>query len=124
LVTLDGVVQDQGGFGETDAGGWASPYSDDEAGQLAFEQALTSDLFLLGRETHQLFRDHWTQVHECDYAARINSMPTLVASTTRHERLEWNARLIAGDIAEEILNLRHEDGGEILVYGSPTHQGP
>jgi dihydrofolate reductase len=120
LVTLDGVVQDPGGFGETNAGGWAWPYFDEEAGQLAFEHALASDVFLLGRETYQLFRDYWSKVHEGDYAARINSMPKLVASTTLHEPLDWNSRLIAGDIAEEILKLKHDDGGEILVYGSPT----
>jgi dihydrofolate reductase len=120
LVTLDGVVQDPGGFGETKDGGWADPYFDDEAGRLAYEHALASDVFLLGRETYQLFKDFWTQVHEGDYAARINSMPKLVASTTLHEPLAWNARLIKGDIADMIAKLKREDGGEILMYGSPT----
>jgi dihydrofolate reductase len=120
LVTLDGVVQDPGGFGETKDGRWAEPYFDDEAGRLAFEHVLASDVFLLGRETYELFKKYWTQVHEGDYAARINSMPKLVASTTLHEPLEWNARLIQGDIAEAITKLKREDGGEILMYGSPT----
>jgi dihydrofolate reductase len=120
LVTLDGVVQDPGGFGETEAGGWADPYFDDEAGRLAYEHALASDVFLLGRETYQLFKDYWSQVHEGDYAARINGMPKLVASTTLHEPLAWNARLIKGDIAEAIARLKREEGGEILMYGSPT----
>lgn len=26
LVTLDGVIQDPGGFGETEQGGWGNPY--------------------------------------------------------------------------------------------------
>jgi dihydrofolate reductase len=120
LVTLDGVVQDPGGFGETEHGGWSRPYFDDEAGRLAFEQVLASDVFLLGRETYELFKEYWTRVHEGDYAARINSMPKLVASTTLHEPLEWNARLIKGDIAEAITKIKSEDGGEILMYGSPT----
>jgi dihydrofolate reductase len=120
LVSLDGVVQDPGGFGETEDGGWAGPYFDNEAGRLAFEHALASDDFLLGRETYELFKDYWTRVHEGEYAARINSMPKLVASRTLHEPLEWNARLIEGDIAEAITRLKREDGGEILMYGSPT----
>src|SRR5215472_11239872 len=33
LVTLDGVVQDPGGFGETAQGGWASPYFTEDAAQ-------------------------------------------------------------------------------------------
>lgn len=32
LVKLDGVVQDSGGFGEIEDGGWAGPYFNDEAG--------------------------------------------------------------------------------------------
>jgi dihydrofolate reductase len=120
LVSLDGVVQDPGGFGETEDGGWSQPYFDDEAGRLAFEQVLASDVFLLGRETYELFKEYWTRVHEGDYAARINSMPKLVASTTLHEPLEWNAKLVEGDIAEVIAKLKSEDGGDILMYGSPT----
>jgi dihydrofolate reductase len=120
LVTLDGVVQDPGGFGETTDGGWAGPYFDDEAGRLASEQVLASDVFLLGRETYELFKEYWTRAHEGDYAARINSMPKLVASTTLREPLEWNATLIDGDIAEEVSSLKRDDGGEILMYGSPT----
>jgi dihydrofolate reductase len=120
LVTLDGVVQDPGGFGETKDGGWADPYFDDEAGRLAYEHVLASEVFLLGRETFKLFKEYWTQVHEGDYAARINGMPKLVASTTLHEPLGWNARLIDGDIAEAIDKLKRDDGGEILMYGSPT----
>jgi dihydrofolate reductase len=120
LVTLDGVVQDPGGFGETEDGGWAGAYFDDEAGRLALEHVLASDVFLLGRDTYELFKQYWTRVHEGDYAARINSMPKLVASTSLHEPLEWNARLIEGDVAEAITKLKREDGGEILMYGSPT----
>jgi dihydrofolate reductase len=120
LVSLDGVVQDPGGFGETEDGGWAGPYFDDEAGRLAFEHVLASDVFLLGRETYELFKEYWTQVHEGEYAARINSMPKLVASTSLHEPLEWNARLIEGDMAEAVRKLKTEDGGDILMYGSPT----
>jgi dihydrofolate reductase len=108
------------GFGETKDGGWADPYFDDEAGRLAYEHVLASDIFLIGRETYELFKEYWTQVHEGDYAARINSIPKLVASTTLHEPLQWNARLIDGDIAEAIAKLKRDDGGEILTYGSPT----
>ena len=48
LVTLDGVIQDPGGFGETDQGGWASPYFTEQAGQEAYAQLMASDYFLCG----------------------------------------------------------------------------
>jgi dihydrofolate reductase len=120
LVTLDGVVQDPGGFGETRDGGWGNSYFDEEAGKLAYEHVLASDVFLLGRETYELFKEYWTEVHEGDYAARINGIPKVVVSTTLHEPLEWNATLIDGNVAEEIAELKRADGGEILMYGSPT----
>jgi hypothetical protein len=40
LVSLDGVIQDPGGFGETEDGGWANPYftADAEQGTQLFPQ--------------------------------------------------------------------------------------
>ncbi|HJZ73995.1 MAG TPA: hypothetical protein VKE51_19785 [Vicinamibacterales bacterium] len=37
LVTLDGVIQDPGGFGETEQGGWGNAYFTEEASQDAYE---------------------------------------------------------------------------------------
>lgn len=82
LVTLDRVVQDPGGFGETEDGGWSGPFFNDEARQYAYEHLMASDVFVLGRETYELFKEFWSQVHEGEYAARMNSIPKLVASTT------------------------------------------
>jgi dihydrofolate reductase len=120
LVTLDGVVQDPGGFGETEDGGWSGPFFNDEARQIAFDHLSESDVFLLGRETYELFKAFWTQVHEGEYAARINSIPKVVASTTLREPLEWNASLIEGDVGEEVAKLKQQPGKDILMYGSPT----
>src|SRR2546430_1909882 len=52
LVSLDGVFQDPGGFGETDQGGWAGPFFNDAAAQDALERLLASDYFLIGRVTY------------------------------------------------------------------------
>jgi dihydrofolate reductase len=120
LLTLDGVLQDPGGFGETENGGWAGPYFDEEAGRIAYEHLLAADMFLAGRVTYELFKEHWTSVHDNEYAARLNDMPTLVASTTLTEPLEWNATLIQGDVPTEIARLKEQDGGDIIMYGSAT----
>lgn len=120
LVTLDGVVQDPGGFGETRHGGWSGPFFNDEAVQHAYGHLMASDAFLLGRETYELFKEYWQQVHEGEYAARMNSIPKFVASTTLSEPLGWNASLIDGDVAEEVAKLKQQSGNEILMYGSPT----
>ena len=48
----------------------------------------------------------------------MNGYPKYVVSTTLQEPLEWNARLIEGDVAEEVTKLKQEPGKDILVYGS------
>lgn len=40
LVTLDGVIQDPGGFGEIEQGGWANAYFTEEAQQDSFEHLM------------------------------------------------------------------------------------
>lgn len=120
LMTLDGIMQDPGGFGEIAEGGWSGPYFDDEAGKLALDHLLQAETFLAGRVTYELFKEFWPRVHEGEYAARLNSMPKLVASTTLAEPLEWNATLVEGDPADEIARIKEQPGGDIMMYGSAT----
>ncbi len=123
LVTLDGVLQDPGGFGEIEQGGWSGPYFNDEAMGIALEHLRAADVFLLGRQTYQLFKDFWSKAHPGPYTDRMNSIPKLVTSTTLTGPLEWNASLIKGDVAEEIAGLKRQPGGDILMYGSATLMG-
>jgi dihydrofolate reductase len=120
LVTLDGVIQDPGGFGETEQGGWANPYFTEEAEQDSLEHLIEADYFLCGRITYELLSKTWGKVKGGPYLERMNSMPKLVASRTLAEPLEWNARLISGDVAEEIAKLKLEPGKDIEMYGSAS----
>lgn len=120
LVTLDGVIQDPGGFGETEDGGWANPYFSDDARQDAYEQLLASDYFLCGRVTFELMSKTWGKLKGGPYLDRMNNMPKLVASRTLKEPLEWNATLIKGDVPREIARLKQEPGKDIEMYGSAT----
>jgi len=120
LVTLDGVVQDPGGFGETAQGGWASPYFTEEAARESYENLMESDYFLCGRVTYHLLSRAWGKIKEGPYLERMNAIPKLVASNTLKEPLEWNATLIKGDVAREIARLKQESGRNIEMYGSTT----
>jgi dihydrofolate reductase len=120
LVTLDGVIQDPGGFGETEQGGWANPYFSDDARQEAYEQLLASDYFLCGRVTFERMSKAWGRIKGGPYLDRMNSIPKLVASRTLKEPLEWNATLIKGDVPREIARLKQEPGKDIEMYGSAT----
>jgi len=120
LVTLDGVIQDPGGFGETENGGWGNPYFTEESQQDSYEHLIASDYFLCGRVTYELLSKAWDNIKDGPYLDRMNSIPKLVASRTLTEPLEWNATLINGDVAGEIGKLTHEQGKDIEMYGSAT----
>jgi dihydrofolate reductase len=121
FVSLDGVIQAPGGphedpTGGFDRGGWAVKYFDDEmmsriSGGGPYE-------LLLGRGTYEIFAAHWPY-DEGPIANHLNSTRKHVASRTL-DRVDWNnSILISGDVAEYVAALKHEDGPEIQVHGSP-----
>ena len=120
LVSLDGVIQDPGGFGETAQGGWASPYFSEDAAQESYENLIDSDYFLCGRVTYELLSKAWDRIKKGPYLERMNAIPKLVASRTLKEPLEWNATLIKGDVAwlDSFLSPRAAHG--ILVFAITT----
>lgn len=118
LVTLDGVIQDPGGFGETAQGGWANPFFNDQAQQESLDRLSASDYFLIGRVTYELLHKTWGNSSGSAYMDRMNQIPKLVASRTLSGQLDWNARVIDGDVASRIAALKQESGGGIEVYGS------
>jgi dihydrofolate reductase len=118
LVTLDGVIQDPGGFGETGQGGWGNRYFTEDAQQEAYGHLMASDYFLCGRVTYELLAKTWAQIKGGPYLDRMNAIPKLVASRTLTGPLGWNATVINGDVAGEIARLKHEPGNGIEMYGS------
>ena len=113
LVSLDGVVQDPGGFGETEQGGWGNPYFTQEAQQDALERLQASDYFLTGRVTYELLYKSWAGIKGGPYLDRMNEIPKLVASNTLSGPLAWNATVINGDVTAEITRLKQHTGGDI-----------
>jgi dihydrofolate reductase len=120
LVTLDGVIQDPGGFGETKQGGWGNPYFTEESQQEAYERLMAADYFLCGRITYELMSRVWGNIKRGPYLERMNSIPKLVASRTLKEPLQWNARLIKGDVPAEIAGVKEQPGKDIEMYGSAS----
>jgi dihydrofolate reductase len=120
LVTLDGVIQDPGGFGETKQGGWGNPYFTEDSQQEAYEHLMTADYFLCGRITFELMSKAWGNIKGGPYLERMNSIPKLVASRTLTEPLQWNAKLIKGDVPAEIAKVKKEPGKDVEMYGSAS----
>jgi dihydrofolate reductase len=119
-VTLDGVMQDPGGVGEIEHGGWSNPYFDDKLAEYQTAQLAASDALLLGRETFDGFAAAWPSLEETegDFAVRMNTLPKYVASRTLGPPLPWNGTLLAGDVAQAVAALKEQPGADILIYGS------
>jgi dihydrofolate reductase len=70
----------------------------------------------MGRVTYNEMAGHWP-VSTDDYAAPMNELPKVVFSKTL-ESADWNdSRVARGDLAEEIIALRQEPGGDIIAWG-------
>jgi dihydrofolate reductase len=119
-VTIDGVMQDPGGVGEIEHGGWSSEYFSDEVARYQSDQLLASDALLLGRVTFEGFAAAWPSMEEVEgeFAVRMNALPKFVASRTLNEPLAWNGTLLKGDLAEEVAKLKEKPGEDLLIYGS------
>jgi dihydrofolate reductase len=119
-LTLDGVMQDPGGIGEFEKGGWSNSFFNDDLATWQTEQLFASDALLLGRVTYEGFAAVWPSMEETEgkFAVRMNHLPKFVASRSLQAPLEWNATLLEGDPADAVAKLKQQPGQDILIYGS------
>ena len=125
FLTLDGVMQAPGGPDEDrrggfEHGGWIVPYADADMGRFVAQWFAAADAFLLGRWTYEIFAAYWPRVTDPDHpvASRLNTLPKFVASKTLSE-LTWDgSTLLAGDVAEQVSELKRRPGRELQVHGS------
>jgi dihydrofolate reductase len=104
-TTVDGVID---GFE------WFVP----EGGhvQASLDQFNEAGALLLGRKTYEGLAGFWP-TQEGPWADRLNPMPKFVASRTLSEPLEWNARLLKGELREAVPKLKEELDGDLIVSG-------
>lgn len=118
-ITLDGVIQANGGPTEQDGdfeyAGWERPFWDAESGDQVNADVEASDALLLGRTTYDIFRAYWPG--KTDEIGRVfDRVPKYVASRGTPE-LSWDASTQVTDGAAEVraLRERHE---QIHTWGS------
>ncbi len=130
-VTLDGVIQANGGPNEQDAGfeyaGWERPYWDEEAGAQMDQDVQEADVMLLGRTTYDLFRGYWPGKQD-EIGRNFDRVPKYVASRGTPE-LSWDSSTQITDAGAEVRDLR-ERHELIHTWGSgnllqdPVPRGP
>jgi hypothetical protein len=84
FVSLDGVIEDPGGSGESDRGGWSFQADRGAEGdKFKFDELAAADALLLGRVTYEGFAAAWPQMEEQtgEYGAWMNGYPKHVASS-------------------------------------------
>ena len=126
FMTLDGVMQGPGGPDEDREGGfpyggWQMEFGYDDAQMAKIGTAIaTTDAYLLGRRTYDIFASYWPfQPDTNKWAAVLNPRPKYVVSRTLSEPLAWqNSTLISDDVVGRIRALKDEPGGDISVLGS------
>jgi dihydrofolate reductase len=119
FVSLDGVMEDPGGAEDFDRGGWAFKFArGPEGDKFKLDETMESDALLLGRVTYEGFAEAWPErTDEVGFADKMNKMAKFVVSSTL-ERAEWSNSTVIGSNLEEVVKLKEQAGGDILVAGS------
>jgi dihydrofolate reductase len=123
-VTLDGVVQANGGNNDEmdpwfTRGGWAMPFGDEKGTQYILDTWRRPDAFLLGRKTFALFETYWgTRSGDGGFGEAISSKAKYVVSDTLTDPGWEHSTVISGDVAAAVRKLKARQGGELLVVGS------
>ena len=117
-VSLDGFV----GASDGDTS-WIT--SDEAMNQDGLELLMTADTIILGRVAYEMFSTYWpfadggAATTLSKITAQINHASKLVVSNTL-EKAEWgswnNARVVNGDLAQEIATLKAQPGKNMLLY--------
>ena len=118
-ITLDGVIQANGGPSEQDAGfeyaGWERPFGDAESGARIIADVQASDALLLGRTTYDIFRAYWPGRTD-EIGRAFDRVPKYVASRGTPE-LSWETSIQITDVGAEVRDLR-ERHEQIHTWGS------
>lgn len=121
-ITLDGVIQAGGGPDEDPSGafaygGWAAPYSDDDAIGAAVKKMLDMPIdLLLGRKTFEIWAEFWPQ--HGDIWPRVNTATKYVASNSMTSHQWQPSVFLNGDVAQKVAELKQRPGPDLHIWGS------
>ena len=119
MITLDGVMQAQGGPEEDTSGGfkyggWSAPYGDEVGGKVVQKELKQTADYLLGRKTFEIFASFWPE--HADVWPGINDGTKYVMSRTM-KKSDWKNTVFLKSLAG-IEKLKNSKGSDIQVWGS------
>jgi class 3 adenylate cyclase len=120
FMTLDGVMEAPG-FEEHRDGrnGWAMQVADEELQDDNQQQAFSTDAFLFGRTTYNIWAAFWPTGPEAGGMKElIDRLPKYVVSKTLEDPGWNNTIVLRGDLEDEIRRLKAVPGGDLVLYGS------
>ena len=120
FVTLDGVMEAPGHDPHRDGkNAWALRYAGADQQRYKAEELLEAGAILMGRVTYEIFAAFWpTAPSDEGFAERMNALPKYVVSGSLGTAGWQNSRIIKGDPAGRIAELKQQAGGDILLVGS------
>jgi dihydrofolate reductase len=100
---------------------WAHA-SDPEWNAFVEENATGGGELLFGRVTYDLMASYWptplARQNDPLVAERMNALPKVVFSRTMDKATWQNTRLVRGDIAAEVRQMKDEPGPDMVIFGS------
>ena len=119
-ISLDGVVQDPTGEEGFRHGGWFTQVGDkdrDERAKVVLDEAMGAEAFLLGRRSYEFLAARWPS-RNGELAGRLNSLPKYVVSSTLRDPKWNNSVVLKGDVMNQVLKLKQDLDGDIVVPAS------
>ena len=86
-----------------------------------------SDTALYGRVTYEMMQSYWPKAgekpnatkHDIEHSTWYNKVSKIVLSKTIHETGLHNTIVIGNQLPDNINKLKQQEGGNILIFGSP-----
>jgi dihydrofolate reductase len=111
FISLDGVVESPDK--------WHFPYFDDEMGGAIGAGFSSADALLMGRVLYDEWAAYWPEHADEPFGDVMNSIKKYVVSNLR--AAEWeNSEIISGDVAQKLIDIKAQGGGDINMSGSAT----
>lgn len=87
-----------------------------------------ADTALYGRVTYEMMQSYWPNAgtqpnaskHDIEHSIWYKNISKVVLSTTMNEEGLENTRVISDHLAENIHELKKQEGKNILIFGSPS----